>query len=162
MTLYEITEDFARLLALAEDPETDPDVLADTMEAITGDFDAKADGYAMVIAQLTAEADAVKKEADRLATRRKALQANADRIKKALETAMVTVDRRKFKTTLFSFNIQKNPPRVVIDADPWEIPVEYTTIPDPVVDTAKVKEALKAGEALTWAHLEQGESLRIR
>lgn len=163
MTLYELTGDYARLLAMAEDPDTDPEVLADTMEAIQGEFDDKADAYACIIIQLTADADAVKKEADRLAARRKALQANADRVKKNLEAAMIAVDRKKFKTTLFSFGIQKNPPRVVMDTDDiTELPPEYVTVPEPVANTAAIRDALKAGVELDFAHLEQGESLRIR
>lgn len=164
MKLYEITEQYTKLLELAEDPETDPEIIADTMEAIEGDFEDKATGYAKVITQLKAEAEAVKKEADRLAARRKALEANANRIRDNLQAAMVAVGKPKFKTDLFSFNIQKNPPSVVMDTeDLFAIPQEYIVIPDPEINKAAIKDALKSGIVLEGvAHLEQGETLRIR
>ncbi len=164
MKLYEITEQYMKLLELAEDPETDPEIIADTMEAIEGDFEDKATGYAKVITQLKAEAEAVKKEADRLAARKKALEANANRIRDNLQAAMVAVGKPKFKTDLFSFNIQKNPPSVVMDTeDLFAIPQEYIVIPDPEINKAAIKEALKSGIVLEGvAHLEQGETLRIR
>lgn len=164
MKLYEITEQYMKLLELAEDPETDPEIIADTMEAIEGDFEDKATGYAKVITQLKAEAEAVKKESDRLAARRKALEANANRIRDNLQAAMVAVGKPKFKTDLFSFNIQKNPPSVVMDTeDLFAIPQEYIVIPDPEINKAAIKDALKSGIVLDGiAHLEQGETLRIR
>jgi len=164
MTLYELTDQFKQLLEIASDPEVDPEVIADTMEAIEGDFEEKADGYAMVIRQLNADAKAAKEEADRLTARKKALENSADRITKNLQAAMVAVDKKKFKTALFSFGIQKNPASVVMDTtDVFKIPQEFITIPDPVINKAAIKDALKAGENLEGiAHFEQGESLRIR
>ncbi|MBE5996576.1 MAG: siphovirus Gp157 family protein [Lachnospiraceae bacterium] len=164
MKLYEITDQYLQLLELAEDPEVDPEVLADTMEALDGDFEEKADGYAKVIAQINADADAIKKETDRLTARRKALENSAKRIKDTLQMAMIACDKRKFKTTLFSFGIQKNPASVVMETDNvFEIPAEYLVMQDPTIDKNAIKDALKNGVDLTGiAHFEQGESLRIR
>ena len=104
MKLYEITSQYLQLLELAEDPDMDPEILTDTMEAIQGDFEEKADGYAKVISNLTAEAEAVKKEIDRLQARKKAREGSAKRIKENLQRAMIDTDHKKFKTTLFSFS----------------------------------------------------------
>ena len=81
-------------------------------------------------------------------------------MKEALQNAMFITGKTKFKTDLFSFNIQKNPPRLVIDR-PEEIPEEYLIPQEPKIDTSAIKEALKRQE-LPFAHLEQSESLRIR
>ena len=35
-TLYQLTEAYQELLSMALDPDTDPEALADTMEAIEG------------------------------------------------------------------------------------------------------------------------------
>lgn len=77
---------------------------------------------------------------------------------------MKATGKKKFKTDLFTFGIQKNPPSVIIpDVD--AVPIDYM-IPQPMkVDTAAVKEylkTLKEDETCDWASLEQGESLRIR
>lgn len=160
-TIYELTEAYRQLLELAEDQHTDQKILADTMEALDGEIEAKADGYAKVITELNARAKTIKQEEDRLADHRKAIENNANRIKKRLEESMIALDKRKIKTDLFSFNIQKNPPSLIID-NVNEIPEEFL-IPQPAkLDNEAVKRVLKNGEKLNWCHLAQTESLRIR
>lgn len=163
-TLYELTDDYMMLLEMAEDPEVDLDVLADTMEGISGEIEEKADGYARVIRELDAKAAAVKAEVERLTARRQSLENAARRIKDTLQMAMIATGKTKFKTDLFSFGIQKNPASVVMDEQYIEnIPEEYLIQQEPKLDRAKIKEDLKAGKDLEGiAHLEQGESLRIR
>jgi len=73
---------------------------------------------------------------------------------------MYITGKVKFKTNLFNFSIQKNPPKLVIDK-PEEIPEEFLIPQPPKVDNAKLKEILKEKE-LPFAHLEQSENLRIR
>lgn len=164
MTLYELTNDYQNLLEMAEDPDIDPVVLADTMEAIEGEIEIKADGYARIIRQMEADAAALKAEADRITNRRRVIENNIRTMKNRLEDAMIATGKVKFKTELFSFGIQKNPARVVLDEQYIEnLPAEYLIAQDPKVDTAKIKEDLKAGKDLQGiAHLEQDSSLRIR
>lgn len=164
MTIYELTEEYRLLLELAEDPEVDPETLSDTLEALGGEIEDKADGYAKVMKQLEADAAALKYEEKRLSTRRTVCENNMKRMKEVLQNAMVAVGKPKFKTELFSFNVQKNPAAVVIDEQYIEnIPEEYLIPQDPKIDRAKIKEDLKAGKDLEGlAHLEQSESLRIR
>lgn len=164
-TLYELTGQYQFLLSLATDPDTDPQILEDSMESLSGEIEDKADGYARVMAELEARKAAVKAEKDRLAALESSLGKNIDRMKESLKTSMIATGKTKFKTDLFSFNIQKNPPRVVID-DPDRIPEGFLIPQPPKVDTASIKESLKSVDAAaSWkgiCHLEQGESLRIR
>jgi hypothetical protein len=87
-------------------------------------------------------------------------------MKLSLQQAMTTTGKTKFKTDLFSFGIQKNPPAVVLEVpedDLESIPAEYLIRQAPKVNKTKLKEDLKAGKDLAGvAHLVQGESLRIR
>lgn len=164
-TLYELTGQMQALLALMEDPDTDPQIIEDSLEAVSGEIEYKADCYARVMAELEAQKAAVKAEKDRLAARESSLGKNIDRMKESLKTSMIATGKTKFKTELFSFNVQKNPPRVVID-DPDRIPEGFLIPQPPKVDTASIKESLKSVDAAEmWngiCHLEQGESLRIR
>lgn len=165
MTLYELTNDYQNLLEMAEDPDIDPVVLADTMDAIEGEIEIKADGYARIIRQMEADAAALKAEADRITNRRRVIENNIRTMKNRLEDAMIATGKVKFKTELFSFGIQKNPARVVID-DPTKIPAGFLIPQEPKIDTAAIKNSLKdADEQSFWegvAHLEQDSSLRIR
>lgn len=164
MTLYQLQEDYRALLELAEDPDVDPEVLADTMEGIEGAIEDKAEGYAMVMKELEASELAIKNEVDRLNARRLSISNNIRCMKLSLQQAMELTGKTKFKTQLFSFGIQKNPPSVVMDEQYLEnIPAQYLIPQDPKIDKQKIKEDLKAGVDLEGiAHLEQGESLRIR
>lgn len=163
MTLYELSQEYAALLDLAADPETDAETLADTLEALGGEIEEKADGYAMVIAELQNSAECIAVEVKRLRNRKEAIEKNISRMKDALQTAMVQTGKTKFKTDLFSFGISKNPPAVVVDADITGIPEEFLKFKEPEVDKAALKKALQAGVKLEGvAHLEQSEGLRIR
>ena len=159
-TLHELTNDFQALLEMCQDPEVDQDMLRDTIEAVEGELEIKADGYAKVIQELEGKEEYLDKEIKRLSAKKNVVVNSISRIKRTLENAMIQTGKRKFKTDLFSFNIQKNPASLVID-DPDMIPNKYLIPQDPKVDKTGIKELLKTGE-LSWAHLEQGESLRIR
>lgn len=160
-TLYELSEQYQELLSMALDPDVDPEALADTMEGLEGEIEAKADGYAKVMRELRAVADARKAEAKRLTDGAKSIEANIDRMKSTLEAAMRLTGKTKFKTTLFSYGIQRNPPTLKIDR-PEDVPAEFLIPQEPKIDTAGIKKELKEGVVYDWCHLEQSESLRIR
>lgn len=162
MTLYDISEQFMRLLEMAEDPDVDPEVLEATMEGLQGDFEDKADGYATVIASIKGDEAMLKEEIDRLTNRKRTMENNVKRMLQALENSMRLLGMQKFKTTRFSYNIQKNPASVVLDVDPSALPEDYLIPQEPKVDKARIKEDLKAGIDIGVAHLEQTEGLRIR
>ena len=164
MTLYELTQEYMELLSMAEEEDLDEQTLKDTFEGLDGEIEYKADGYAKVIAQINADIAGLKSEAERLTKRMKSMESNVKNMKAALQYAMELTGKTKFKTQLFSFGIQKNPPSVVMDELYLEnIPEKYLIQQDPQIDKKKIKEDLKAGIDLEGiAHLEQGESLRIR
>ena len=161
MTLYELTDDYLEIASMIDDPDVDPQTIADTLESIGGEIEDKAENYAKVIANATAEADGLAKEIERLTRRKKAIETNARRVKDTLQNAMVVTGKTKFKTSLFSFGIQKNPASLEI-AEGTTIPERYLIPQEPKVDKAAIKAALKDGEVIDGCALVQGESLRIR
>ena len=159
-TLYELTGQYRELLEMAESDELDRQLLTDTLEGLEGEIEIKADGYAKVIRELEGRVELIKSERERLAKMQTTIENNIKSIKETLQNAMYITGKTKFKTSLFSFSIQKNPPKLVID-NPDAIPTEFLIPQDPEVDTKKIKKLLKETE-LPFAHLEQSESLRIR
>ena len=162
-SLYELTGKWLEVYEMAG--EVEPEVIDDTLESIEGEIESKAIGYGMVIKQLEADASALAEEIKRLQAKKKAAENTVDRMKARLQESMNVIGTKKITTPLFSFGIQKNPPKVVID-DPSKIYDGFLIPQEPKIDTAAIKEALKnEDEAPLWkgiAHLEQGESLRIR
>ena len=164
-TLYEVT---GQLLSLQDSLATETDLAAvtiimDTMEGLDFEFEAKADGYAKIIRNLTSDVEGLKAEIDRLQSRKKTLENNISALKNRLEDSMIQTGKEKFKTELFSFGIQNNPPKVVID-DYSKIPAEYLIEQEPKIDNKSIKEFLQItdDQRSFFAHLEQGRSLRIR
>lgn len=167
MTLYELTNDYLNLLAMADDPDVDDQAFKDTLEGIEGALEDKADNYAKVIAGMKADADALKAEEARLKAKRERLEHRIDAIKGSLEGAMRATGKTKFKTLLYSFGIQRNPPSLeytMSDEIPKEsyVPAKYR-IPQPdKIDTNAIKNDLKSGQQFDWCRLVQTESLRIK
>lgn len=164
MTLYELTDQMMALLEMMEDPDVDPDVLLDTAEAVELDLNDKADAYAKVISNVNADIDAINAEIQRLQARRSTLTNNVLRLKENLQAAMEKTGKTKFKTALFSFNVQKNPPSVALEEkDVKNIPEKYLRYRDPEVNKTALLADLKLGIDLTGiAHIEQSMTLRIR
>lgn len=162
-TIYELSGDYLRLLEMAEDPEMDPVAFADTLEGLEGEIEIKAEGYAKVIKELDKDGAGLDNEIKRLQAKKTTIANSIDRMKKALEQSMIITGKTKFKTELFSFGIQKNPPSVELDEEHLElIPIEYLIPQDPKPDKNRMLQELKEGKELSFARLKYTESLRIR
>ena len=107
-SIYELTADFLRIQEMMEDPELDPQTLADTMEAVEGELEMKAEAYAKVMKNIESDAEGLENEIRRLTSRKRAMENNIKNMKIALQSMMTITGKTKFKTDLFSFGIQKN------------------------------------------------------
>ena len=163
MTLYDLTGEMLQLFEMAEDDAIDPQILADTLESLEYDFTEKAEQYAILYNSLLGDADTLDKEIKRLTERRDVLRNNADRVKKTLESAMIATGQRKFKSRLYSFNIQKNAPALDMVNDKL-VPGEFWITHDPTIDRRALLAAVKADpdKYKDIATLKQSESIRIR
>ncbi len=160
MKLYELTGNYLILQQMLEEAE-DQQAILDTIESIEAAIEEKADNYARIIRNLEVDVAGIKAEEQRLADKRRTLENNIKWLKNNLEEVMKSTGKTKFKTTLFSFGIQKNPPSVEI-LDESKVPEEFLIPQNPVVDKKAILAALKEGKEFDFAQLKQGESLRIR
>lgn len=160
MKLYELTGQYLELEEMAANGEIDEQTFVDTMESIAEDIKSKADGYARVIRNLEANVEAYKNEEERLYSKRKTLENNIKHMKSNLQYCMCVTGEKKFKTELFSFNVKKNPKKLVVDKIE-AVPEEFLIMQEPKVDTKALKEFITDNK-VSYAHLEQGESLVIR
>ena len=164
-SLYQITENYDAVLNMLYDEEIDEQTILDTLESIEGEFEDKADGYAKLYKSLKYDAEIIKAEIERLRARLTTFESRSQALKDTLEANMKQIGKTKFKTTLFSFNIQKNgglqPLRLdVLDVN--KIPKNYLIPQDPIPNNEKIRSLLETKQ-VPWAHLEpRGESLRIR
>ena len=159
-TLYELTGQYLELLEIAEE-EGDATVVIDTLEAIEGEIEDKADGYAKVLKELTGKINMLDDEIERLQGMKKVIKNNMDRIKNSLEKSMVVTGKKKFKTALFSFGIQKNPAAVSVLKES-DVPEQFWKPQNPVLDKKGLLDYLKENGDTEYAVITQSESLRIR
>lgn len=164
-TLYELTDIYDTVMNMLYDEDVDQQTILDTLEGIEMEFEDKADNYAKIIKNISSDVEAIKAELDRLQARKIALENKSKWLKDTLEANMKLIGKTKFKTTLFSFNIQKNgglQPLVIDEVDVNKLPKEFLIPQDPLPDKDKIRQLLET-QQVPWAHLEpRGESLRIR
>lgn len=159
--LYELTGQALQLQAMLEDEESDIQVILDTLESLNFDIEEKADAYAKIIKNITSDIKGLKVEETRLFNTRRAMEGRVEALKQNLEQSMIALDKKKFSTGLFSFNVQKNAPSLDI-SDDAKIPKVYYVKIDPVLDRKALLDAIKDGKTVKGVTLKQTESLRIK
>ena len=165
--LYEITGGLLTLQEMLED-SVDDQVLADTLEAVHGEYELKLESYCKVIKNLEADMEALKNEAKRLTDKRKTLENNVDRLKKAMFDSMKATNTPKVKGQLFTVAIQKNGGVIPINYDKNDKNIT-ANLPDHLVNIVEtpnleaIRELLEAGKVVDGFTLgERGESIRIK
>ncbi len=161
MTLYQLTAEYTQLMEMAEDEDLDPETLRDTFEGLEGEIEDKADGYAKVIRTLEGDVASIKSEIERLTAKKNTIENNISNMKRNLEYAMTQTGKTKFKTQLFSFNIQKNAPSLDV-IDEKAIPANFWIQQEPKLDRRGALDYIKQNGDQSWGILKQTESLRIR
>lgn len=160
MKLYEITGEILELLMMAEDSDLDQKIIQDTMEGLDFEFEEKAEAYAKIIKTMEMDITGLDAEIQRMTKKKATIKNNIDRLKRSLEGAMIATGKRKFKTPLFGFGIQKNTPSLNV-LDESKIPKEFWIEQQPKLDKKAVIAYVKENK-VDWAELSQTESLRIR
>lgn len=96
--LYELTSNLAQLLTAIEEGEIPEEAVADTLEAVEGEFDAKCDDLVSFIKNMTVEAEAIKAEADKLVERYKAKINRIESMKSYLREQLFKVGKVKHES----------------------------------------------------------------
>ncbi len=161
MKLYELTQNYLNLQVLLDDETVGTDIINKALNEVGGEIEEKAENIAILIKNLESDVEGFKKEEERLAAKRSSAENKIKGLKTYLDTTMRSTGKEKFKTKLFSFNIQKNAPSVEV-ADEKVIPKEYFIEQDPKLDRKALLAALKDGKEIQGVTIKQTKSLRIR
>lgn len=162
--LQHITGQYKELLDLSTDPDAElpEEALRDTLQAIEGEFEAKALKIVEVINSTGIDIAAIDAEIERLQARKKVIENREKSIREYLRENMESCEIKKISCPLFSITLAAGRDVVVID-DEDQIPEEYMRVKTSVsVDKSALLKALKDGEVL-GAHLAKSKtSLRIK
>jgi hypothetical protein len=161
MKLYELTGKYAEIQQLIEDGE-DPEVLADTLDALEEAIGDKVDAIHKLIRNIQADIDALKAEEKRLAERRKVLESQQERLKAYVERELSSAGIDKVKTSIGIFGFRKAPPSIEI-LDISQIPAEYLIPQEPKVDKKGLLNHFKeTGEAIGFRVIDDKRTLQFR
>jgi len=162
--LYEIAAEYLENLSKLNDLDLPPEVIADTLESISGDMTQKCTNVGFVIRNIETLAAQIKEAEQAMAARRKALESRAEHVREYLLRNMQVCEIQKIESPYFTLSVRSNPPKVVID-DPEAVPDEYwrqPPVPLPELDKKAIAAAIKAGQTVAGAHTESGVSLSIK
>lgn len=162
--LYVLAQEHRAALEKLLSLDLDEQVVADTLESLSGDLEQKAISTAMFARNIEALASSIKEAEMGMAARRKALENRAERLQAYLLDSMNLAGIRKIESPYFCLSIKANPAAVVISA-PDLIPDEFMTTPEPpppAPDKKKIKAALQSSIDVPGASLKKGERLEIK
>jgi replicative superfamily II helicase len=159
MKLYELAQNYAQLMEMAEEMESD--ALVDTLESLQDAIEDKVENIAKLIKNLEADAKIIKEEEQRLADRRRSIESKVARLKEYLQEQLEVAGLQKVKRATITVAIQNNPPSVEI-ADEKLIPSEFMIPQNPKIDKQAILERLKNGETVPGCSLKQTKGVRIR
>lgn len=121
----------------------------------------KAEAYIHVIRKLEADQAYLKERSDHYAAKAKSAGNRAGWIKQQLHLAMVSQNLAKVSCPSGSISRRTTTPALILDVSENQVPQRFlrTRVE---VDRPAIKDAIKAGESLEWAHLQVGETIHIR
>ena len=161
LNLYTVSEIYLSACeSLLEMDELPDDVVADTIESLSGEFEEKAINVAGYCKNLQKEIEAMKNYERDMKERRNVLEKQVTRLTEYLKTNMEKCHFSKIKGAEFTISIRLCPASVVID-DIDELPSQFSML-KMLPDKMLIKRALQNGTHLEWAHLENKTSLVIK
>ncbi len=161
LRLYELSADYLQALeALSEMDDLPPAAIADTLAGLAGAWEDKALNVARYVRNLEAEAAAIDEAKKRMEVRARVTNHNAARLRHYLLGELEKTGLRP-KAADVALRVQKNPPAVILD-DETQVPESFrrTQIVTTILK-AEIAAALKAGQDIAGAHLQQTQRLVI-
>lgn len=160
--LYEISEQFKELQALADD-ESMAEAVADTLEGIQGEFDDKAKAISSMVLNMDGDIEPIDSAIARLQARKKVIQNKQESLKNYLRENMTRCDIKKIACPLFTVTLVQGREIAFIDNEE-ALPDDYLSVKTTISpDKAAITKALKEGVEIPGAHLERAKSsVRIK
>lgn len=156
MTLYEINEQIRKAIELGFDHETGEILDESALEQLQMDKDEKTENLILAIKNIVAENKAIRDEEIALAKRRRTGENRAEWLKNYLAASL---NGEKFSTPRCSVSFRRSQGvKVLNDA---EIPASFLRVKSEP-NTAAIKDALKAGETVPGAVLEDRMNILIK
>lgn len=160
MNLFELTENYVKFFTEFDNADEITDEMQEMANNLNVEIEEKCDNYAKMIRNLEADVEAYKNQEKIFNEKRKVAENKVKWLKQNLQASMELQGRKKVKTDLFSFNIQKNAPSLEI-TDEKNIDDSYYVI-ERKLNKRELLSDIKEGLIIDGVGIKQTESLRIR
>lgn len=164
--LYQIAGQYMAAAAALQDLDLPPEVIADTLEGMSGDLDAKVEARCFVVGNMDAAITGIEGAIEKMCNRLKAAQDRRKWLADDTMRVMVACGVLKVETPFLKITVGNNPPSVVV-LDAALIPAAYMrhpapTQPPPSPDKTAIKAAITAGLEVPGASLVHSQKLVIK
>jgi len=158
-SMIKISQRYNAVMALADDDSVPQEDINNALLTLEDELQEKGENCIKYLDSVQDKIDAAKANKKKLDAYIKTLENRKKRVEKACIYALDTLQVKSIMTGWGEMKIKKNPPSVIID-DLTQIPTQYQRQKIQVdIDKVAIKAAIKAGEEVPGAHLEQGTSL---
>ena len=161
-SLYELIADFKELENLDFEEQLDNEQLEKVKEIIKAEIETKGTNIICLIKNTESDINSIKTEIDRLNKLKKSKENRIKSIKKYTMECLQEINMKKVETTLGNISIRNNAPNVVIEDEKMIDERFLNEITTYTINKTLIKEALKNGEYIIGAHLENSKSLQIK
>lgn len=161
MNLYQIDAEIMRAFESAMDPDTGEIVDAEAYAALDRlgvERDNKIENILLWIKDLKSDAEQLKKEKMAFAERQKSAERKCESLTRYVSGVLAG---QKFKTEKVEASWRKSEV-VIYDGDIANLPEKFKKYADPELKKTELKKALKDGEEIDGARLEQRSNLQIK
>ena len=162
--LYLLAHEYRGAADRLAELDLDDQTVADTLEGMAGDIEAKASNVAMMARNLEATAAAIKDAEAQMAQRRKALEHRAQWLRRYLLESMQHAGITRVECPHFVLAVRANPAAVDV-FEPALIPAGFMRQPEPPPpepDKKAIKDALAAGADVPGCRLTKTQRLEIK
>lgn len=160
MNLFELTENYVKFFTEFENADEVTEEMQEMADNLNVEIEEKCDNYGKMIRNLEADVEAFKNQEKIFNGKRKSAENKVKWLKQNLQASMELQGRKKVKTDLFNFNIQKNAPSLEI-TDEKNIDDSYYRI-ERILNKRELLNDIKEGLIVDGVEIKQTESLRIR
>lgn len=160
MNLFELTENYVKFFTEFENADEVTEEMQEMADNLNVEIEEKCDNYGKMIRNLEADVEAFKNQEKIFNEKRKSAENKVKWLKQNLQASMELQGRKKVKTDLFNFNIQKNAPSLEI-TDEKNIDDSYYRI-ERILNKRELLNDIKERLIVDGVELKQTESLRIR
>lgn len=158
-SLYGITQRYNSVMSLLDDDSIPQEEVNNALVLIDDELQNKGENILSFLQKLDDIEEQAKRRKKEIDSYLKSIASKKKRLEKACLYALDTMQVKSILTSKGEIKTKKNPPAVIID-DITQIPTKYHREKIQVdIDKTAIKAAIKAGEEVPGAHLEQGTSL---